>query len=168
MGFFDLFFGKGGGGSRTLEDNIGDDDSHGKKTSGNPLDALLGTGKYGKTEEQKQNEKEKKTLYRRFENIKLKKYDREMNYRYNDNKKRIEVGEGFELRQLPGIIYSLSKASTIFRKDIGGRFDRVDREEMERAIRKRRATVKWMNKKLFHNARGERQQQVEIRRLFGP
>ncbi len=170
MGFFDLLFGKGGGRNRTLEnDGNGNEENNfqDKKPSGDPLDALLGTGKYAKTEEQKQKAKEKKSLGGRFENVKLKRYNKEMNYRYNDDKKRIEVGEDFELRQLPDIVYSLATTSTIFRRDTGGRFDRMDREEMERAIRKRRATVKRMNKKLFHNARGERGQVINIGELVG-
>ncbi len=165
MGFFDLLFGKGGRGNRTLENDTNNDEGDVKKPSGDPLDALFATGKYAKTEEQKQEEKEKRTLGSRFKNIKLKKYNKTINSRYNDDKKRIEVGDGFELRQLPDIVYSLAKGSITFRKDIGGEFDRRDRDRMQRMIRKRRVTVKRMNKKLFHNARGEKHQVVRLGEL---
>ena len=166
MGFFDLLFGKGGGGNRTLENDANNDEEDVKKPSGDPLDALLRTGKYAKTEEQKLEEKERKSLRSRFENIKLKKYDREMSYRYNDNKKRIEVGDSFDFKQLPGIIYSLAQTSLVFKKDIGGRFDLADKHKVEKTVRRKRYIIKRMNKKLFHNPRGEKHQVVKLGELF--
>jgi len=106
--------------NRTLE-NTNEEEVPKKK--GGLLDAFLGTGKYAKTEEQKKEMAESKTLQSRLGKLRIKKCNRAMSFRFNDNKNRIEVGEKFEMNQLPGIIYLLADGSTVFRRSIGGIFD---------------------------------------------
>ncbi len=159
MGFFDLLF---GGGKRTL--NKEGENEKPENKGFDPFGALTATGKYAKSEEQKQEEKEKKTLYSRFEKIKLKRYNKSMSPRYNDNKKRFEVGEDFQLKELSNIIRSLSRHSNILRQDIDGEFYRQDRDDMSRAIRKKRNKVQKMERQLRDG--NEKRQQIYLKELF--
>jgi len=135
-----------------------------EKKKGGFLSALLGSGKYRKSSEEKGEEKERKQLSGRLGQLKLKKYNRLMGFRYNDNKKRIEVGENFEMKKLPEIVYSLASGSTVFRRDIGGRFDLKDRDELKIIIRRSRRRVFKMEEKLKEG--NERRQKIALQKLF--
>jgi len=154
--------------NRTLTADSGQGEEGGQeeqeKKKGGFLSALLGSDKYRKSSEEKEEEKERKQLPGRLGRLKLKKYNRLMGPRYNDNKKRIEVGENFEMKKLPEIIYSLAGGSTVLRRDIGGRFDLKDRNELKRIIRRSRRRVFKMEERLKEG--NERRQKVALQKLF--
>ncbi len=135
-----------------------------EKKKGGFLSALFASDKYRKSPEEREAEKEKKQLSSRLGNLKIKRYNRSMNFRYNDNKKRIEVGENFEMKKLPEIVYLLADGSTVFRRDIGGRFDLKDREELRRIIRRNKNKVRKMERAL--NEGNERRQVIYLKELF--
>jgi len=152
--------------NRTLE-NTEDKQNINKKKSGffgNIIDGLVSAGKYAKTDEQKQEEREAKSLPNRLGILRLKKYNRSMSIRFNDNKNRIEVGENFTMDKLPEIVYLLADGSRTFRKAIGGTFDFSDREKLRRIIRGKRNTVRKMERRLSEG--NERRQQVYLKDLF--
>ncbi len=139
-----------------------------KKQSGGFLngiiDGAVGTGKYAKTDEQKQKKKESRTLPSRLGGLRLKKYNRSMAFRFNDNKNRIEVGDSFVMNKLPEIVYLLADRSTTFRRAIGGTFDFSEREKLRRIIRKKRNRVQRMERQLGDGM--EKKQQVYLKDLF--
>jgi hypothetical protein len=152
--------------SRTLE-NTDEEQQDVKKRSGflsSIIDGGLGTGKYAKSDEQKQEEVESRSLPSRLGGLRVKRYNRSMSFRFNDNKNRIEVGENFTMNKLPEVVYSLADGSTIFRKAIGGGFDFSEREKLRRIIRKKRNKMQKIERQLTDG--NERRQQVYLKELF--
>jgi hypothetical protein len=149
--------------SRTLTNNDPADKGETKKKGG-LLAGLFGSDKYRKTPEQKAEEQEARSLPSRLGSLRLKKYNRSMSFRFNDNKNRIEVGDGFAMNKLPEIVYSLADGSTTFRRAIGGTFDFSEREKLRRIIRKKRNRVQKMERQLIDGM--EKKQQVYLKDLF--
>ena len=145
--------------SRTLSD-----DTEEKKGKGGFLNGLLRMGKYAKTDAQKQEIKNSRSLPSRLGELRLKRYNRQMSFRFNDNKNRIEVGENFTMNKLPEIIYLLADGSTIFRKAIGGSFGLSEREKLRRIIRRKRNRIQKMERRLNNGV--ENRQQVYLKDLF--
>ncbi len=130
---------------------------------GGIINGLLRTGKYAKTDEQRQAEKEAKSLPNKLENLYLKKCNNQISFRF-DNNNRIEVGENFTMDKLPDIIYLLAEGSTPFRREIKGGFDFSEREKLRRIIRKKRNKIQKIERQL--NGRNKRKHQVCLKELF--
>ena len=84
MGFIDALFG-----NKKIEK---EEEVSEKKKKGGLISAGLGLGKYEKTEEQKIEAKESRSLPSRLGELKIKKYNRPMSFRYNKNKKELKLG----------------------------------------------------------------------------
>ena len=154
MGFFSK--------SRTLETT--EDEPEKLEKKGGLMNALLGTGKYARTDEQKQEEQEARSLSSRLEKINIKKYKRQMAFRFNDDKNRIEVGDDFTMDKLPDIIYSLVGRNIVFKRAVGGLFGLKDQRELQRVIRTKRNTIRKIEQKL--NSDNERKRVISLERLF--
>lgn len=156
MGFFDLVFGKGGG-NRTLENKNDDDGESSSQNKGLDLiGGLTGTGRYAKTEEEIIEKSVAESLKGRIGFLKMKKYkdNREPTYNDNNTEKRLEFGQGFNLRDLPGLVYKLANSSSDFRRDIGGRFNLRDRDKLKYIMKNNRYVVSKMKQKLNHRDEG--------------
>ena len=162
MGFFGIFKDKK---NRDLESSR--EGGSDKNPSGFDLvGGLTGTGRYAKTDEEKDEAKENKTLKIRLGDLKIKKYKNNRLPRYNDahTKQRFEVGVDFDFRTLPNLIYSTAKRNGTFRSKIGGRFSTSDRDELKRIMQKNSYTVKKMKRQLDH--RDEGHCKVNLSELF--
>ena len=163
MGLFDLLFGKSGG-SRTLANTSQDKEEQNSKNRGfDPIGALMNTGRYAKTEEEKRDIQEAKRLRSRLNEIRIKKYKDDRLPRYNDNKKRIEVGSDFNISILPDVMYELAQRGRL-KNDIGGRFSIKDRKKLQFIVRHKGYVVRKMNQTL--NNRNEKYCQVSLKELF--
>ncbi len=105
-----------------------------------PLDALFKTGQYRQEKSDSEGGNLEKAsqeiLKKRLAKLKLKKYRRDMEPRFNEDKNRIEVGNDFDLSDLPEIVYNFAQRKNVFRKLIGGRFDLRDRERLRYYLKK--------------------------------
>ena len=125
---------------KTMEGVPGQEKQENNRRGIAPLDALFKTGQY----KQKNNNLEagdlekvlQEIFKKRLAKLKLKKYRRDMKPRFNEDKNRIEVGNDFDLSELPEIIYNFAQKKTIFHRLIGGRFDLRDKERLRRYLKK--------------------------------
>ncbi len=161
MGFFSILFGTNK--NRTLENR--EDNSQSKQSGGFDLvGGLTGTGKYAKTNEEKEEIRLSRTLKVRLGDLVIKKYKDNRLPKYNDNKHRLEVGVDFNLRTLPNLIYSNARRNSIFRNKIGGRFSIQDRDALKMVMKHNSYAVRKMKQKL--NQRNENRCKVSLGMLF--
>jgi hypothetical protein len=147
MGLLSIIFGSGK--DRVLNsDNENAEIKKRKKHS--ILDAALGTGDYAKTPEEKEEVRASRTLPVRLGNLKIKKYKNSRLPQYNNKKNRLEVGEDFDFRTLPNLIYSTAKRNYPFRGSIGGRFSIHDRDALKIIMNNNRYKVSQVKRKLNH------------------
>jgi len=155
MGFFGIFKDKK---NRDLESENVESKKH------SLMDAALGTGDYKKTEEELAEKKEVESLKGRIGELRIKRYKSEQTPTYDDNKKRLKIGQSFNLKNLPELIYKIANRSGDFRRDIGGRFDLKDRDELKFVMKHNRYAVSKMKQKLNH--RDEGKCKVDLSGLF--
>jgi hypothetical protein len=98
--------------------------------------------------------------------LKIKRYKDDRKPRYNDDstKKRLEVGNDFDLKNLPDLIYKLAQKGGDFRSDIGGRFNLQDKRILRQTMRNNRYTVKKMEQDL--NDKNQGRQKTSLSGLF--
>ena len=133
-----------------------------------PLDALFKTGQYRQEKSDSGDGNLEKAsqeiLKKRLAKLKLKKYRKDMEPRFNEDKNRIEVGNDFDLSDLPEIVYNFAQRKNVFRKLIGGRFDLRDRERLRYYLKKHPHKLMRVRRKL--NRPDEKRCKIALAELF--
>ena len=167
MGLFEILFGKKKEreSSRMLEDRNGNTKPK-KKIA--PLDALFKTGQCKQEKNNLEGDDlergDREDLKKRLARLKLKRYRRDMEPRFNEDKNRIEVGNDFDLSDLPEIVYNFAQRKNVFRKLIGGRFDLRDRERLRYYLKKHPHKLMRVRRKL--NRPDEKRCKIALAELF--